>query len=49
MEKAKVAVRAAEEAAEASRQVSYNLGVKETEVWLAKELVEECKDYCKET
>jgi len=44
VEKAKAAARAAEEAAEASRQASYNLGVEETEIRLAKELVEICRD-----
>ena len=33
---------------EASRQASYNLGVEETEIRLAKELAKVCRDYCKE-
>ena len=39
----------AEEAAEASKQTFYLLGVEETEVRLAEELVEVCTDYCKAT
>ena len=39
----------AEEAAKASRQKFYNLGVEETEIQLAEELTEVCRDYCKET
>ena len=38
----------AEEAAEASKQASYELGVYETEVQLADELAEVYRDYCKE-
>jgi len=38
----------AEESAEASKQASYELGVQETEVRLADELAEVCRDYCKE-
>ena len=37
-----------EEAVEALKQASYKLGVRETEVRLADELVEVCRDYCKE-
>jgi len=48
LEKAKATARTTEEAAEASRQASYNLGVEETEIQLAEELAEVCKDYYKE-
>ena len=37
----------AEEAAEASKQTFYELGVQEIEVRLADELAEGCRDYCK--
>ena len=37
-----------QEAAEAVEQASYNLRVQETEVRLADELVEVCRDYCQE-
>ena len=47
LEKAKAAAWMAEEAAEALKQASYELGVYETEVQLADELAEVCKDYCK--
>ena len=36
----------AREAAEAEKQASYALGVEETQVRLAKELAEACRDYC---
>ena len=36
------------EAVEASKLESYELGVQETEVRLANELAEVCRDYCKE-
>ena len=49
LDKAKAAARTAEKVAKALRQASYNLGVEETETRLAEELVEVCKDYCKET
>ena len=49
LEKAKAAAWMAEEAAKASRQKFYNLGVEETEIQLAEELTEVCRDYCKET
>ena len=39
----------AKEAVKASRQKFYNLGVEETEIQLAEELTEVCRDYCKET
>ena len=38
----------AEEAAEASKQAAYKLGVQEIEVRLANELAKVCRDYCKE-
>ena len=38
----------AKEAAEASKQASYKRGVQETEIQLEDELVEVCRDYCKE-
>ena len=44
----KVATRMVEEAVEALKQASYKLGVRETEVRLADELVEVCREYCKE-
>ena len=37
-----------QEAAEAVEQASYNLRVQETEVRLADELAEVCRDYCQE-
>ena len=37
-----------EEVVEASKQASYELWVQETEVRLADELAEVCRDYCKE-
>lgn len=49
LEMAKAAAQMAEEAAEASKQASYLLWVKETEVRLAEELAEVCRDYCKAT
>ena len=48
LKKAKTASLQAEEATKASRQASYNLGVEETEIRLAEDLPEVCKDYCKE-
>ena len=48
LQKAKEAARTAKEAAEASEQASYDRGVQETEIRLANELVEVCRDYCKE-
>ena len=36
----------AREAAEAEKKASYQLGVEETQVRLAKELSEVCKNYC---
>lgn len=46
LKKAQEAARVAKEAAKASVQVSYNLGVEETEIHLAEELAEVFKDYC---
>ena len=46
--KLKTEFQKAKEAAEALEQASYNRGVQETEFWLAEELVEVCRDYCKE-
>ena len=48
LEKAKATARMAEEAVEVSKQASYELGVQETKVRLADELVEVYRDYCKE-
>lgn len=48
MEKTKEVAWATKEAVEASEQKFYALGVQDTEVLLAKELVEICRDYCKE-
>ena len=49
LEKAKPTTRMAKEAAKASRQKFYNLEVEEIEIQLAEELIEVCRDYCKET
>ena len=46
--KANEAARTAKEAAKASELASYDLGVQETEVRLAEELAEVCKDYFQE-
>ena len=48
LKKAKEAAWTAKEAAEASEQKSYNLGVQEIEARLAEELAEVCKEYCQE-
>ena len=48
LEKAKAVAQMAEEATKASKQASYDLGVQETEVRLADELAEVCRDYYKE-
>ena len=48
LEKAKKAAWTAKEAAEASEQKSYNLGVQEIEARLAEELAEVCREYCQE-
>ena len=44
----KAELQKAKEATEALEQVSYDRGVQETEIWLAKELAKVCKDYYKE-
>ena len=48
LEKAKSVSWMVEEATEASKQASYELRVQKTEVRLANELAEACRDYCKE-
>lgn len=48
MEKAKEAARTAKEAIRASKKAFYDRWVQETEVHLAEELAEECRDYCQE-
>lgn len=45
LEQAKAATRAVEEAAEAMKQASYDLGVQETKIHLVEELVEVCREY----
>ena len=45
LQKAKDATQLAKEEAEAEKQASYLLGVKETQIRLAEELSEVCKDY----
>lgn len=49
LEKAKASALAAKEAAEATKLASYNRRMEETEIRLAEELAEVCRDYCKET
>ena len=49
LQKAKEVAQADKEAAEASKQVSYLLSIEETEIRLAEELVEVCRDYYKAT
>ena len=46
MQKAREKVQLAREAAEAKKKASYKLGVEETEIRLAEELSEVCRDYC---
>ena len=48
LQRAKKATRTTKEAAEALEQASYDRGVQETEIRLAKELAKVCRDYCKE-
>ena len=48
LEKTKTAAWMAKEAAEASRQASYNLEVEESKIRLIEELAKVCRDYCKE-
>lgn len=47
LEQAKVVARTVKEDMEALKQAFYDLRVQETEVRLAEELVEVCRDYCK--
>ena len=49
LQRAKEAAQAEKDAAEASRQASYLIGVEETQIRLAEDLAEVCKDYCKVT
>ena len=46
LQKAKEEVQLAKEAAEAEKRAAYQLGVEETQVRLAEELSELCRDYC---
>ena len=46
LQKAKEEAQLAKEAVEAEKRAAYQLGVKETEVRLAEELSELCRDYC---
>ena len=46
LQKAKVEVQLAKEAAEAEKRAAYQLGVEETEARLTEELSEVCRDYC---
>ena len=46
LQKAKEEVQLAREAAKAEKKASYQLGVEETEIRLAEELSEVCRDYC---
>ena len=46
LQKAKEEVQLAREAAEAEKKVSQQLGVEETKIRLAEELLEVCQDYC---
>ena len=49
LQKAKEAALLAKEAAEAEKQASYLLGVEETQIRLAEELSEVCRDCCNVT
>ena len=49
LQKAKEATKLAKEAAEAEKQASYLLGIDETQIRLADELSEVCRDYCNVT
>ena len=49
LQKAKDAAQLAKEAAKVEKQASYQLGVKETQISLADELSELCRDYCNVT
>ena len=46
LQKAKEEVQLAREAAKAEKKASYQLSVEETEIRLAEELSEVCRDYC---
>ena len=46
LQKAREKVQLAKEAAEVKKKASYKLGVEETEIRLAEELSEVCRDYC---
>ena len=48
MQKSKEAAWVAREVSKAAKTASYERGVKETEIRLADELAEVCRDYCKE-
>ena len=48
LQKSKEAAWAAKEVSEAAETTSYERGVQETEIRLADELAEVCRDYCKE-
>ena len=49
LQKTKEAAQLAKEEAEAEKKASYLLGVEETEIRLAEELFEVCRDYCNAT
>ena len=49
LQRAKEATQAEKDVAEASRQASYLISVEETQIRLAEDLAEVCKDYCKVT
>ena len=49
LQKAKEEVQLAKKAAKAEKKTSYQLGVEETEIRLAEELSEVCRDYCNAT
>lgn len=49
LQKAKEEAQLAREAAEAEKKAAYQLGVEETQVRLAAELLEVCRDYCNMT
>ena len=46
LQKVKEEAQLAKEAAEAEKKALYQLGVEETQVRLAEELLEVCRDYC---
>ena len=49
LQKAKQEIQLAKEAAKAEKKTSYQLGVEETEIRLAEEILEVCRDYCNTT